>query len=60
MKYTKRAKNFQPETMPTVRNHTRGTRARRPLPGYIEDCRIGDQNCFITSLCMIFSKCKDY
>ena len=62
----KRAKNFSTgKPRPLLENRTRNTRARRPIPGYIEELstsasRISDQNGFITSLCMIFSKCKDY
>ena len=58
-------KFFDRKPRPLLENRTGGTRARRPIPRCIEDLstsasRIGDQNGFITSLCMIFSKCKDY
>ena len=58
-------KFFDRKPRPLLENRTVGTCARRPIPGYIEDLstnasRIGDQNGFITSLCVIFSKCKDY
>ena len=57
-----RAKNFRPETTPTIRKpHYAVLVPGGPYHAISTSAsRISDQNGFITSLCMIFSKCKDY
>ena len=58
----KHAKNFRPETTPTIRKpHYAVLVPGGPYHAISTSAsRISDQNGFITSLCMIFSKCKDY